>query len=409
MCGIAGVYLRDPSLRVDLDQMLDTLLLEIEDRGKHATGFVSIGDEGVLEWQKASCDATKFIKHRRWVPRGTRVMLGHTRWATQGEPAFMENNHPIKRGPFFIIHNGHVSNDTKLFTNAERERYGQVDSEAIAARLSSYGDLKFLGNVIEEIEGDAAVAAVDERDAASLVLARGHSSPLYVLNGKRIVVFASTRLAVEKAYERHIGRLPKEEPRFIDEGKMLFWKGENEYWTKDLMLTERYVYRRTGTGWSWSHGDYDYSSGGRLTPISATSKEQNRAIPLSSYGAWDEDDDLSYGWVPCDNCGEFLPWAQSFDLWDPVKRINESVCEDCYDMKISQNLAVDAEWDEGEAERVEERLASLTLGEADGDYCGTGLFGEFEAANEAILAEDIPSPETRSIVQMIRDRIQARA
>src|SRR5262245_21635683 len=108
MCGIAGVYLRDPKLSVNLDALLDTMLDAIEHRGGDATGYLALNPEGVAEWHRAACDVPDFKKYRRPVPEGTRTILAHTRWATQGLPAFIENNHPIRRGPFYVIHNGHV-------------------------------------------------------------------------------------------------------------------------------------------------------------------------------------------------------------------------------------------------------------------------------------------------------------
>ena len=209
MCGIAGVYLRDESAKADLDAILDTLLDEIEHRGGDATGFVALGNEGVTEWQKAACGAKDFIRNRRRVPKGSRTLLAHTRFATQGLPAFVENNHPLRRGSFFVIHNGHVNNDAQLFELAKRERFGQVDSEAIAARLSSLGSLEATGRMMSELHGAAAIAAVDETKPGELVLARGYSSPLYVLTTKRYVLWGSTQYAVTEAYEAHIGRLPK--------------------------------------------------------------------------------------------------------------------------------------------------------------------------------------------------------
>ena len=99
MCGIAGVYLRDESAKADLDAILDTMLVDIEHRGGDATGFVAVGNEGVTEWQKAACGAKDFIRQPPARSRkGSRTLLAHTRWATQGLPAFVENNHPLKRG-----------------------------------------------------------------------------------------------------------------------------------------------------------------------------------------------------------------------------------------------------------------------------------------------------------------------
>ena len=62
------------------------------------------GEKGVLEWHRAACDVPDFTKYRRPVPKGTWTILAHTRYATQGLPAFIENNHPIRRGPFYVIH-----------------------------------------------------------------------------------------------------------------------------------------------------------------------------------------------------------------------------------------------------------------------------------------------------------------
>jgi len=357
MCGISGFYLRDPDFRVNQDALLDTLLLGIEDRGKHATGFVAIGEEGTLEWQKAACPASTFIKHRRLIPDGARSVIAHTRWATQGLPAFMENNHPIKRGPFYIIHNGHVHNDGTLFKDAERDRFGDVDSEAIAARLSYYGDLKYLGNVIEEIDGDAAVAAVDERTSSKFTLVRGQGSPLHIYNGKRIVIFASSELTVKKAYEKHVGRLGKEGVIWAKQGQMFFWSAENEYWTKDLILP------KPKYGWSdWDDKDWTPSNtaytGTYSAPKSTTTtngkaitEEEEKARQdritqavnvylnkerMKRYGFASDDDEYDYssysdGKVECDNCSKEVEWNDTFDYYDLDSRYTFQLCPDCYE------------------------------------------------------------------------------
>ena len=209
MCGIAGVYLRDPKLTVDLDDLLDTMVDRIDHRGGDATGYLALDSKGVAEWHRAACGGRDFTKYRRPVPKGTRIIMAHTRWATQGLPAFMENNHPVRRGTFYVIHNGHVSNDQELFKLADRKPFGQVDSEAIPARLASLGSLDKADVVMEEIEGAAAIAAVDSREPRRLVLARGNSSPLHVLVTDKIVLWGSTQDTVKVAYKKHIGRLPK--------------------------------------------------------------------------------------------------------------------------------------------------------------------------------------------------------
>lgn len=206
MCGIAGFYLIDPE-GVDADQLLEEMLDEIEYRGGDACGFVAIGDKGVLEWQKAACDVVEFNAYRRRVPKGTRIVICHTRLATQGLAAFIENNHPIRRGPMYVIHNGHVTNDDELFKKAGRRRYGQVDSEAIAALLAQKDSLEATSSVMERIEGQAAIAAVDERNPNLLALARGNGSPLYTLVTRRVILFGSTLESVVRPHRKVIGSI----------------------------------------------------------------------------------------------------------------------------------------------------------------------------------------------------------
>ena len=311
MCGIAGVYLLDDSLKVNLDSMLDTMLDDIEHRGGDATGFVALSDEGVVEWQKASCGARDFSKGRRRVPEGTRTILAHTRWATQGLPAFVENNHPLRRGSFYAIHNGHVSNDHKLFQLAGRERFGQVDSEAVPARLASLGKLQALSIVMEEIEGGAAIAAVDEKHPKDLALARGYQSPLFVLRTKKIVLFGSTRQTVENAYTDHVGALPKRAKiEEVKQGTMLYWR--------DGTL-------KRSTFQAYSPPKVVYTS---LPKVTLPWREIEGVSPkeIAAATGWDKyEGDL----IDCDACGIEVSWKVASYRHDDDANQSWQLCQDC--------------------------------------------------------------------------------
>jgi len=295
MCGIAGVYLRDESAKADLNAILDTMLDEIEHRGGDATGFVAVGNEGVTEWQKAACGAKDFIRNRRQIPKGSRTLLAHTRWATQGLPAFPENNHPLRRGSFFVIHNGHVSNDSQLFELAERERYGQVDSEAIAARLSSLGDLSKAAKLMTEIRGAAAIAAVNESKPGELLLARGHSSPLYVLMTKRYVLWGSTHKTVTEAYERHVGRLPKKAKiENVPQGTMLHFVNGTLTRSKFKPYSPP-VITKVLNSTSWAYEE--------VTTESKIDQAVEQLISPKGDDRIGLDDELD-----CDGCGKVFPW-----------------------------------------------------------------------------------------------------
>lgn len=341
MCGIAGVYLRDPKAKADLDGMLDTMLDEIEHRGGDATGFVAFGSEGVTEWQKAACDVRDFTKHRRRVPKGTRTILAHTRWATQGLPAFIENNHPLKRGSFYVIHNGHVSNDHKLFELANRERYGQVDSEAIPARFASLGKLSAATQVMSEIEGAAAIAAVDESKPDELVLARGYSSPLFVLQTKRYVIWGSTVKTVKATYEDHIGRLPKRQKiEQVKQGVVLHWK--------DGKLT-----RKTFKPYQAPKVTYT------LPKVTLPWSDVTPQLPSPST-SWERDEDV----LDCDACGLTISWKEMEYRWDDEDKTTYQLCTDC-----------DAMWEYDAIPVARNRAADI-------------VYESFDEVNAAILDED---------------------
>lgn len=305
MCGIAGIYLRDPRAAADLNGVLDTMLDEIAHRGGDATGFVAVGEKGVTEWQKAACDVKDFVRYRRPVPKGTRTVLAHTRWATQGLPAFQENNHPLKRGSFFVIHNGHVSNDAKLFELANRRRYGQVDSEALPARFASLGSLSSAAKLMSEVEGAAAIAAVDEKQPSELLLARGYSSPLFVLETKRYVLWGSTPATIEAAYKAGIGRLPrKAKIKSIAEGTVIHY-------------VDGKVNRSTFQA---------YQPVRITTPVTLPWKEVGTEVSIRpSTGSWDPDEDM----LECDGCGEEVSWKDIEYQWDETAHVSWQFCQNC--------------------------------------------------------------------------------
>src|SRR4030095_11211051 len=309
MCGIAGVYLRDSKLSVDLDGLLDTMIDRVDHRGGGATGYLALDSKGVAEWHRAACGGRDFTKYRRPVPKGTRILLAHTRWATQGLPAFMENNHPIRRGSFYVIHNGHVSNDQELFQLADRVPFGQVDSEAIPARLASLGTLDKVPQVMEEIVGAAAIAAVDAENPRHLVLARGNSSPLHVLVTDKVVLWGSTQDTVKVAYKKHIGRLPKRTKiEAVPEGTAIFVN------PRTVTRTEFEVWKpKPLPSYATKSWQDDTEDGACPVPVAKQLGTSHSGMPtVGGWPRWDGDEVITeeyadkHGLVECDVCSEWL-------------------------------------------------------------------------------------------------------
>lgn len=330
MCGIAGVYLRDPKLAVDLDDLLDTMIDRIDHRGGDATGYLALDSKGVAEWHRAACDGRDFTKYRRAVPKGTRILMAHTRWATQGLPAFMENNHPIRRGSFYVIHNGHVSNDQELFKLAGRVPFGQVDSEAIPARLASLGSLDRADVVMEEIIGAAAIAAVDANSPERLVLARGHSSPLYVLVTDKVVMWGSTQDTVKVAYKKHIGRLPKRTKiEYVPEGTLISVNARSVTRTTFEPYTPKPLPSYTYKGWQ----EDDEAARDDACIVPAT-----RSLPtVGGWPKWDgitEEEADKRELVECDVCSEWVKWSEAQFEPDPDSDFSWTLCERCKDVDL---------------------------------------------------------------------------
>ena len=195
MCGIAGYSIDD---RSDIDRTLaaQALLAGIAERGADAVGYAFRDRSGGLVVRKQRAGASAVLDNVD-VPTGTGQVLVHVRDYTKGHPRIEANNHPIRHGAVVGIHNGIIVNDEEIFTRRGFERAEPemtVDSEAIFALVDERpGDIR----VLEELRGAMATAWLDERDPATLHLARGVGRPLWLGSGRRELFFASTRSALE--------------------------------------------------------------------------------------------------------------------------------------------------------------------------------------------------------------------
>jgi hypothetical protein len=237
MCGIAGIHVKEAFMgRFPLDRMANALLLGIESRGRDATGYVAVNGDNEIRFQKAPVEASAFIEKKKPIPNDARTVLLHTRYATQGEPSNANNNHPVLYKSCFTVHNGHIGNDDEIFNELGEDfpRGAQVDSEAISALFSYHGfasadDIK---TTLESLRGGFAIATIDPEQAPGrLLLAKGPSSPLYVLNHKKAIIWASTERAIEDAWGAVLGTPPKKKAKLWERerdlnGMCSMWQGK---------------------------------------------------------------------------------------------------------------------------------------------------------------------------------------
>lgn len=239
MCGIAGVYIKDEGRgRIPVDDLLDMLFLGIEDRGRDATGMVALNPGGELNtFEKGALTAKDFVIARTNVGNDIRMALAHTRWATQGHQDKNENNHPVVWGSCFAVHNGHINNDDSIFRMIEETRNAEVDSLAIPAAMGYHGlkDMSDIKQGLEELEGGMAIALADPDEIPDrLILAKGTMSPLYVLNHRFCIVWASEAEAIRDAWAATVGSVPSRMAN-PDMGIMRGWRQfeYGEFWVID--------------------------------------------------------------------------------------------------------------------------------------------------------------------------------
>ena len=129
MCGIVG-YIGEK----DAFPIVVNGLKRLEYRGYDSAG-VSIFDSGIKTFKKKGKVSDLEIETGDKDTRGT-IAIGHTRWATHGEPNDV-NAHPhtSMNGTFTIIHNGIIENYSTLKTKLEENGYtfkSETDTEVLA-------------------------------------------------------------------------------------------------------------------------------------------------------------------------------------------------------------------------------------------------------------------------------------
>jgi len=183
MCGIAG-FLNLGLTQREARRLARQLLLEIEYRGKDATGIYTNGTI-----VKAPVRASIFVKLSIFPKRFGYITLLHTRQATQGTPKNPHNNHPLYSKRWILVHNGIIYSQRL----SKYEYIGQVDSEIILSYIERYG----LTKALDEIRGTAAIALCKRDNPRSIFLWSNHNpSPVGYIPHKALV-FASTESALK--------------------------------------------------------------------------------------------------------------------------------------------------------------------------------------------------------------------
>ncbi len=180
MCGIIGYTGKEEALPLLLGG-----LERLEYRGYDSAG-VALIEDGKLIVEKRVGKIRELVRSLWGKPYKARTGIGHTRWATHGEPS-TQNAHPHtdEKGEFAVVHNGIVENYLELRRGLESEgvrfRSG-TDTEVIAHLVArSYrGDLlEAVLETVRKLRGAFAFAVITVHEPDRIVGVK-QGSPLVV-------------------------------------------------------------------------------------------------------------------------------------------------------------------------------------------------------------------------------------
>lgn len=211
MCGIVG-YIGYEQAGPFLLDGLQTL----EYRGYDSAGVcLNDGSKLIVKKAKGKLKVLKDMTHDGSDLRGT-VGIGHTRWATHGEPSDV-NAHPhlSESGRFAVVHNGIIENYQLLkdyLTSKGVEFRSKTDTEVIAQLLEYYykGSLvDAVIKVLEKLDGSYALGVISQENPDEIIAVR-KESPLIIGLGENENFLASDVTAI-LARTRTIYRLENNE------------------------------------------------------------------------------------------------------------------------------------------------------------------------------------------------------
>lgn len=176
MCGIIGYVGRQEAAPILLEG-----LERMEYRGYDSTGMAVCGD-GVLRVckKKGRVQVLREMSHDGADLPGT-LGIGHTRWATHGEPSDV-NAHPhlSQSGKFAVVHNGIIENFIALKEELLQKGYtfrSETDTEVVAQLLDYYysdcGDFfEAMNRLLHAVDGAYALGIICADYPDRLVAAR---------------------------------------------------------------------------------------------------------------------------------------------------------------------------------------------------------------------------------------------
>ena len=238
MCGIVGFTGKQQAAEILLDG-----LSKLEYRGYDSAGIAVRNEDSAIEIVKAK-GRLKFLYEK--TNSGQSVIgtcgIGHTRWATHGEPS-EDNAHPHYNDDFSIVgvHNGIIENYQELKEKLQRHGYhfySSTDTE-VAIKLIDYYYKKYYGNPVDainrtmvRIRGSYALAVMF-KDYPGEIYAARKDSPMILGLQDGEAYLASDVPAILK-YTKNVYYIGNLEIARLQKGKITFFNIDGDEIEKEL-------------------------------------------------------------------------------------------------------------------------------------------------------------------------------
>lgn len=238
MCGIVGYVGENQAAPILLDG-----LSKLEYRGYDSAGIAVFNDSGI-EIAKAK-GRLAILSEKTGGGKNVKgtMGIGHTRWATHGEPSDV-NSHPhvSSSGRFAVVHNGIIENYISIKKQLEDkgvEFVSETDTEVIAHLFEYYynGDiLETMTKVINRVEGSYALGILCS-DYPDQFIAVRKASPMIVGLGENENFIASDVTAILK-HTRNIYYLEDNEIVVLKKDSVKVYNTDKEEVKKEIFTVD---------------------------------------------------------------------------------------------------------------------------------------------------------------------------
>ncbi|MCC6372613.1 MAG: glutamine--fructose-6-phosphate transaminase (isomerizing) [Bacteroidia bacterium] len=255
MCGIVG-YIGNR----DAYPILIKGLQRLEYRGYDSAGVAMLNKAGDLNVYKRKGKVSELVAFAKDKDLGGTVGIGHTRWATHGEPNDV-NSHPhySQSKNLVLIHNGIIENYASIKEGLKKRNHeflSQTDTEVLVhliEHVQVHENMK-LGHAVQaalkQVIGAYAIVVMDKNDPDTIVAAK-KGSPMVIGIGEGDFFIASDASPIVE-YTKNVVYLDDEQVAVIRRGQEL--KIRN---LKDKEITP-YVHKLTIELESIEKGGYDH-------------------------------------------------------------------------------------------------------------------------------------------------------